>query len=87
MTLTGTPSEHFSPRATHPWRTEPPHDAAPVPHSPCYRSEAFAEDLVDPADTLRVHAPRQRRRATLLFFAPLGAAFLGSVLPLLKQLA
>lgn len=87
MTLTNTPSERVSRRATHAWLTEPSDHDAPARHPPFHRSEAFAEDLVEPVNTLRVHAPRRRRRATLLFVVPLGAAFLGSVLPLLNQLA
>ncbi len=65
----------------------PGRHGGPVLHPPFYRSEAFAEDLVAAVDTLPVHAPRKRRRATLLFVVPLGAAFLGGALSLLNQIA
>ena len=86
MTLTNPPSERVLRKAAHPRHAAPSSSAAPVLHPLCHRSEAFAEDLVEPVDTLRVHAPGKRRRATLLFVVPLGAAFLGSALPLLNQI-
>lgn len=85
MNLTIAPSERVPRGANR--RNEPSRHAAPALYRPGYRSEAFAEDLVEPMHTLQIHAPRRRRRATLLFVVPLGAAFLGSVLPLLNQIA
>lgn len=51
--------------------------------APCYRSEAFAEDLAgtDAAAPVAAH----RRAAGWLFAAPLGTALIGAVLSLFGQ--
>jgi hypothetical protein len=46
-----------------------------------YRSEAFAEDLPEPSP---VSHPRTQRGAAWLLVVPLGAALIGSALPVLN---
>ncbi len=71
--------------ARHPWRAELVYAATPLLHAP-YRSEAFAEDLVQ-APAPRPIPQHKARRAVLLFAVPLGAALIGSMLPILNVLA
>jgi hypothetical protein len=49
-----------------------------------YRSESFAEDLLDTTPAL---TPRARRRGLVLLAVPLGLALLGSVAPILGGMA
>lgn len=71
--------------ASHPWRAELLYAATPLLHVP-YRSEAFAEDLVQPPAPRPMPQPKARR-ALLLFAVPLGAALLGGMLPILNLVA